>query len=176
MIYKNTITALLTGILAFGLTGCFEEEMTCDNQVTQSLVQELSMPTVANAIFFKKYEAGEYGEPNYLATMTLNQADGNVKEVLENMKSLLSKKGGDFIFENMLQGITKIEENIKVAAFSMDSFMTTKKNKELGQVECSASAHYSLDKVNYNFNTTYVSQFTDDREQVSVELHSFDIK
>jgi len=39
---QKTLNILAFGILSISLSGCFEEEMTCNNQTTQSLVKELS--------------------------------------------------------------------------------------------------------------------------------------
>ncbi len=174
---KKIITGSLFCALLIGFSGCFEEEMTCNNETAQGIVNELSEPTLLNAIFIKKSMAGEYGEANPLLLGMLSGEDGDIASNINFMSSMFAneKKPTPFI-EDIQKNLDILKEDLKSAKFSIDSFMTTQKDKELGKVECSATAHYKLNEVIYDFDTTYTAQFTDNREQIVVELNSFAIK
>lgn len=107
----------------------------------------------------------------------LSQSKNDIKTGLINMSALYRGKNElSNSMDTMLKNYITVEEELKNSTSSMDGFITTKQNKELAQVECSATLHYTVNKINYDFSTTYLSQLTDDREQVSVELYSLDMQ
>ena len=164
MINKLFQYSLLIAI-SLGFTGCLEEEIACNNEVAQSIVEELSQETIKYALMIQERNKELINEGKEPMSAIGNAFIMQIIKVQENKE--------DSIMSNISK---KVKHNMRPEYFSLDSFMTTKKDKELSQVECAAIAHYRYDNDIYNFNTTYTAQLTDDKEEVFVTLNSFDFK
>ena len=178
---KRSLNITLTlGFSLFLLTGCFEEEMTCQNEVAHSLVKELAQQQVANDIVMAKYDSGAYGEPNMFIRNMIIGAEGNFEGI--NMlfngfgDSKAKKDGKENLFTLLQKEQTRIQSELNETHFSLSSILTKEKNKELSKVECAATLGVSFENQNYNYSTAYTAQLTDDKKEVMVELLTLEAK
>ncbi len=172
---KILLNSAITSILAIGLTGCLGEDISCSGENTQSLVKQITEPNVINSIFLSKYQNGDYGETNMVTSSMLAGANGDI-EALSSFLGGYGKDGKDLansVYGKLLEGKKELKKTFKSSNISLDSFITTAKDKELSKVECSATLNVVYENNTYSFDTTYTAQLTDDKKEIFVQVDSF---
>lgn len=176
---KSILSSTLAVALAIGLTGCLGEDISCNEETTQELVKEITQTGVINSIFLSKYQNGDYGESDFMTMSLLNGSGGNIKalgELYGYDKIKTNKNGKKPTMAVLYDNYIEFEKNFKNPTVSLDSFMTTAKDKELSKVECSATLNVVYENNTYSFDTSYTAQLTDDKKQVFVEVDTFSKK
>lgn len=176
---KIFLSSAIASVLVIGLTGCTGEDISCNEETTQALVKQITEPSVINSIFLSKYQNGDYGEADFMTMSLLNGSGGNLKALgeLYGFNKIKTDKNGKkpkmaVLYDNYIE----FEKNFKNPTVSLDSFMTTAKDKELSKVECSATLNVVYENNTYSFDTSYTAQLTDDKKQVSVQVDTFSKK
>lgn len=173
-IFSNSVIAL---ILAIGFSGCLGDDISCDEQTTQDLVIEITQSSIIDNIFLAKYKNGDYVEGDIYSDMIIqgSLSQGTFKE-MANLYGFNKLKNDDkekpklaIIYDQYID----FEKNFDLSGITMESFITTAKNKELSKVECSATINVEYENNTYSFNTDYTSQLTDDKKEVYVQVESF---
>ena len=171
---KIFLNTTLISFLLIGFSGCLGEDISCSEETVQELVKELTQEDITNNIFLMKYQNGDYGETNMVTSSMIMGANGNI-EVLHNFLGGYGETGEDLansIYGKLLEGKKELVKSLTLDSISLDTFLTTAKDKELSKVECTATINISHESNTYSFNTEYTAQLTDDKEQVYVEVVS----
>lgn len=175
MVYGVVI--LLTSIL---LTGCFKQEITCNDETAQSLVHDLTKEQAVDLILVQSVKNGKFRKKDKTQKDT-DKADPFAEYMMQSgaMDNLIlfmieaekNKEGSP-----LNKKYKELQQKIKTAKFSMTDFLTTKKDKDLNKVECRATTNYKIGSDTYSFDTTYSAQLSDDGKKVYVKMNTFNIK
>lgn len=138
------------GIIAINFSGCFLDEISCNDETAQELVQEIVTDDVLNTIFIIKF--------NKKGGVVGFETNGNLLNRFDNS-----------IFEGSFK---EFRNNTNIDKFTLGSFITKNKNKELKKVECKSSIKVIVGSDEYNFDVEYEAQLTDDSKEVYVEVDS----
>lgn len=147
---RKVLSILLMGIIAINFSGCFLDEISCNDETAQELVQEIVTDDVLNTIFIIKF--------NKKGGVVGFETNGNLLNRFDN-----SIFGGSF---------KEFRNNTNIDKFTLGSFITKNKNKELKKVECKSSIKVIVGSDEYNFDVEYEAQLTDDSKEVYVEVDS----
>lgn len=137
-------------LFVVGISYFYEsDEISCDNEVVQSIIKDLTLPEIKEEYIMKKLaENNPLGSYGYIMAKNMGKEDG-IKGYSD------AKAKADLIFES--------------PDFSMSSFMTTQKAEEINKVSCSAYINVN----DSQFDIKYDAQLTDDGKEVVVNITSF---
>lgn len=171
------VVILVTNIL---LTGCFGEKITCDDETAQSLVHDLTKEQVVDHILVQSVKNDKLSKKDKNQKET-DKTDFFAKNMMQsgamdNFILLMIEAEKDKEGSPLNKKYKELQQKIKTAKFSMTDFRTTKKDKDLNKVECSATTNYKMGSDTYSFDTTYSAQLTDDGKKVYVKMNTFNIK
>lgn len=148
---KKVLSILFFGIVAINFSGCFLDEISCNDETAQELVQEIVTKDVLNTIFAIKF----------------NKKSGAVG--FDTNGDLLNRFDDSILFAASFKNF---RDNTHIDKFTLSSFITKNKNKELKKVECKSSINVIVGVDEYNFDVEYEAQLTDDGKEVYVEVDS----
>lgn len=164
---KNKIISIaLVPLLSMSFSGCFNNEASCSGSTEAELVEEIALPSIKDKFIYQKMNEIEPMSGVYLLS-----------------KKMLSAFGGDGKKTN--NAINKYEETYNKASeeaerefknytFKLEGIRTTEKDRELHQVECSATVKVKLASYEGSYNIEYSSQLSDDKNSVYVQVSSLE--
>lgn len=165
-------------LILTAFSGCSNDEVQCNGDVTTSIVKDLLKSNQSNVVFNhilleeskkimqKKQKDSKKKEDPFMNMMLQNgQADGFLMMAVAMKKNDESSEIGKLY--------AKLLKNVNSVKIALKDFITTSRNKELNKVGCKATADMKYDVGTYSFDLEYTAQPTDDGKKTLVEITSF---
>ncbi|OHE04106.1 hypothetical protein [Sulfurimonas sp. RIFOXYB12_FULL_35_9] len=161
---KNKIVSIaLVSLLSMSFSGCFNNEASCSGSTEAQLVEEIALPSIKDKFIYQKMNDIEPMSGVYLYMKKLASTVGGDNKNVKNQYEETYNKASE-----------EAEKEFQNYKFELEGIRTTSKDKELHQVECSATVKVKLASYEGSYNIEYSSQLSDDKNSVYVEVSSLE--